>query len=177
MTIPLKGYDKQGRKVLVMKPSDADSKRHPIEDRMKVRIWKRLQKLTTWQYESTRIENLKIDLIANDTQSQKNIAQVLLITNDVLMHFNQDLQAVVKGVVVISDNKGVDAALMKSLTPALAKKCIVIFQVVYLNKTMIWHTWIEMRLNPTWVYLESKGARRTPSSRAPKQAPTYINMP
>ena len=56
------------------------------------------------------------------------------------MHFNQDLQAVVKGVVVISDNKGVDAALMKSLTPALAKKCIVIFQVVYLNKTMIWHT-------------------------------------
>ena len=54
------------------------------------------------------------------------------------MHFNQDLQAVVKGVVVISDNKGVDAALMKSLTPALAKKCIVIFQVVYLNKTMIY---------------------------------------
>jgi len=91
MSIPLKGYDKEGRKVLVMKPSDADNKRHPIEDRMKV----------------------------------------LLITNDLFMHFNDDLQAVVKGVVVISDNKGVDAALMKSMTPSLAKKCIVIFQDGY----------------------------------------------
>ena len=48
------------------------------------------------------------------------------------MELADDLQAVVKGVVVIADNGGVDATLMKSLSPSLAKKCIVIFQVVFL---------------------------------------------
>ena len=35
------------------------------------------------------------------------------------------------------------------------------------------HTWTETRLNPTWVYLGSKGTRRTPLSRASKWAPTW----
>ena len=30
-----------------------------------------------------------------------------------------------------------------------------------------------LRLNPTWVYLESKSTRRTPSIRASKRAPTW----
>merc|ERR550517_449889 len=91
MTIPLKGYDKHGRKVLVMRTSYADSKRHPIENRLKV----------------------------------------MLLTMELMMELADDLQAVVKGVVVIADNGGVDATLMKSLSPALAKKCIVIFQDGY----------------------------------------------
>ena len=35
------------------------------------------------------------------------------------------------------------------------------------------HTWTDIRLNPTWVKLGSKGTRRTPSSRASKWAPTW----
>ena len=35
------------------------------------------------------------------------------------------------------------------------------------------HTWTETELNPTWVYLGSKGAMRMPSSRASKWAPTW----
>ena len=35
------------------------------------------------------------------------------------------------------------------------------------------HTWTERRLNPTWVYLGSKGTRRTPSTRALKWAPNW----
>ena len=34
------------------------------------------------------------------------------------------------------------------------------------------HTWTDIRLNPTWVYLESKGAMKTPSIFASKQDPT-----
>ena len=54
----------------------------------------------------------------------------MLLTMELMMELADDLQAVVKGVVVIADNGGVDATLMKSLSPSLAKKCIVIFQVV-----------------------------------------------
>ena len=54
-----------------------------------------------------------------------------MMINELMMELADDLQAVVKGVVVIADNGGVDATLMKSLTPSLAKKCIVIFQVEY----------------------------------------------
>ena len=35
-----------------------------------------------------------------------------------------------------------------------------------------WHNWTEIRWNSIWVYLGSKGTRRTLSSRASKQAPT-----
>ena len=38
------------------------------------------------------------------------------------------------------------------------------------------HTWTEIKLNLTWVYLGSKGAMRTPSIRVPKRAPTsYVS--
>ena len=40
------------------------------------------------------------------------------------------------------------------------------------NLNMLQHTWTEIKLNSTWVYLESKGAMRTPSIRASKWAPT-----
>ena len=33
------------------------------------------------------------------------------------------------------------------------------------------HSWTEIELNPTWVYLESKGARRTPPIRSAKRDP------
>ena len=36
-----------------------------------------------------------------------------------------------------------------------------------------WHTWTEVRLNPTLVYLGSKGDVRTPYLRASKRVPTW----
>ena len=48
---------------------------------------------------------------------------------ELIMHLGNDLQALVKGVVVISDNGGVDANIMKQMTPSLAKKMVTIFQV------------------------------------------------
>ena len=35
------------------------------------------------------------------------------------------------------------------------------------------HTWTDIKLNPTWVYLGSKSVMRTPSIRASKRAPTW----
>ena len=35
------------------------------------------------------------------------------------------------------------------------------------------HTWTEVRLNPTWVYLKSKDVMRAPYVRASKRAPTW----
>ena len=57
------------------------------------------------------------------------ISQVILMMQELIMHLGNDLQALVKGVVVISDNGGVDANIMKQMTPSLAKKMVTIFQV------------------------------------------------
>ena len=43
----------------------------------------------------------------------------------------------------------------------------------YQNRLLM-HTWTKIRLNPTWVYLESKGAMRTPSIRAFNSSPHLI---
>ena len=50
---------------------------------------------------------------------------------ELIMYLGNDLQALVKGVVVISDNGGVDANIMKQMTPSLAKKMVTIFQNNY----------------------------------------------
>ena len=42
----------------------------------------------------------------------------------------------------------------------------------FLTKGDTGHTWTKMRLNQTWVYLDSKGAMRTPFKRASNWAPT-----
>ena len=57
------------------------------------------------------------------------MSQVILMMQELIMHLGNDLQALVKGVVVISDNGGVDANIMKQMTPSLAKKMVTIFQV------------------------------------------------
>ena len=49
---------------------------------------------------------------------------------------------------------------------------------LYYNlKVLRWfrmHTWTEIRMNQTWVHLESTGALRTPSIRPYKRAPTLL---
>ena len=49
----------------------------------------------------------------------------------------------------------------------------VVQLLAFLMKNLSQHTWTEMKLNSTYVYLGSKGAVRTPSSRAAKWAPTW----
>ena len=47
-------------------------------------------------------------------------------------------------------------------------------KIVDKNETgKVFHTWTEMRLKPSWVYLGSKGTRRSHSSRESKWASTW----
>ena len=87
--MPLRGYDKHGRRVIINRASYVDVKKHSILDTIKI----------------------------------------ILMTVEVIMEVAEDPQAAVKGVVVITDNGGADASLVTQVSPAMAKKLVIVFQV------------------------------------------------
>ena len=108
--------------------------------------------------------------ICESTQKCENCEPC--ITGDAAAYFERDIFGVrpyVIGFWCLESQLAVKRGylLMKKLDKMVRKN-----QARYLTLEHL-STWAEIRLNATWVYLESKGAMRMPSSRALKWAPTW----
>ena len=77
-----------------------------------------------------------------------------------------------------AENRLLETFLKQQLESSTLKGCFCPFMNSNSNSlpfasTCIIHTWTEIRLNTTWVYLESEGAMGTGPLRASKWAPTW----